>query len=296
MHLYYTTAALAAAIVLMAALAWRRQRLAAVRARLMREAMRNRDFTFRLPDDSPLPGDRELQAALNETCAEVGRLMAQSEVESWQRLARVLTHEIMNAVAPIQSIAQAYMASPAVKGTPMEEGIRAIYDTSRSLSAFVASYRKLTQLQKPVMETVSVGRIAANLRQMYPDVMWHATLDDGDTVTADATMLVQVAVNIAKNAVEAGARNIGICTGNTGGDDDTGGHRTTMLLISNDGQPIPPDVAREMFVPFFTTKPSGSGIGLSLARQMMVAAGGDLLLLPTPRPGYHTTFAIVTNM
>lgn len=126
----------------------------------------------------------------------------------------------MNSIAPIQSITQAYTNSPLVKGTPLEEGMRAIYDTSNSLSAF-----------------------------------------------------------------EADATCIGIRLDNSGG--------CTRLLMSNDGEPIPPDAAREIFVPFFTTKKKGSGIGLSLARQMMMAQGGDLILADTPQPGYHTTFIMV---
>lgn len=254
-------------------------------ARPAREALRNRDFTFRLPVDGHLPGERELQATLNDTLAEVGRLMARREVESWQRLTRVLTHEIMNSIAPIQSIAQAYIDSGMVKNTPLEEGMRAIHDTSLSLSAFVDSYRKLTQLQTPDISEVCLRHIADNLRQLYPDMTWHVDMPANATARADAGMIHQVGVNLAKNAHEAGAANIGVrlnCDAND-----------VRLLVSNDGEPIPPDAAREIFVPFFTTKTSGSGIGLPLARQMMMSQGGDLLLADTPQPGYHTTFIII---
>ena len=281
MQTFYIIAIVALATALLMWL-WHRQRLLALRARLMREALRNRDFTFRLPSGSILPGERELQAALNDTVAETGRLLARGEVESWQRLTRVLTHEIMNSIAPIQSITQAYINSPLVKGTPLEEGMRAIYDTSNSLSAFVCSYRKLTQLQTPDIADVCLPNIADNLRLLYPDIAWHADIPADATTKADAGMIHQVVVNLAKNAIEAGATCIGIRIDNSGG--------CTRLLMSNDGEPIPPDAAREIFVPFFTTKKKGSGIGLSLARQMMMAQGGDLILADTPQPGYHTTF------
>lgn len=282
---YYIIALLALAMAILLLWLWRRQRLLAVRAQLMREALHNRDFTFRLPVDSRLPGERALQAALNDTLAEVGRLMARSEVESWQRLTRVLTHEIMNSIAPIQSIAQAYIDSGMVKDTPLEEGMRAIHDTSLSLSAFVDSYRKLTQLQTPDISEVCLRHIADNLRQLYPDMTWHVDMPANATARADAGMIHQVGVNLAKNAHEAGAANIGVrlnCDAND-----------VRLLISNDGEPIPPDAAREIFVPFFTTKRTGTGIGLPLARQMMMSQGGDLLLADTPQPGYHTTFIII---
>lgn len=251
----------------------------------MREALRNRDFMFRLPTDGIMPGERDLQTMLNDMGGEINQLMARSEVESWQRLTRVLTHEIMNAVTPIQSITQAYMASTMVKQTPLEEGIRAIYDTTRSLSAFVESYRKMTQLQAVTIEEIELERMVANLKSLYPKLSWHVDLGAIRTLRADASMMHQVLTNIVKNAVEAGAHDISLTV--------TADAGYTQLLISNNGSPIPAEVAREVFVPFFTTKRSGSGIGLSLARQMMMAQGGNLTLANTPQPGCHTTFVII---
>ena len=250
----------------------------------MREALRNRDFMFRLPTDSIMPGERDLQKMLNEMGGEINKLMACSEVESWQRLTRVLTHEIMNAVTPIQSITQAYIGSKMVKGTPLEEGIQAIYDTSRSLSAFVESYRKMTQLQTVSFEEIDLQRLVSNLQALYPTLAWHMDINDMQTLRADASMMHQVLTNIVKNAAEAGAHNIDICARRT--------DQCTQLLISNDGTPIAAEVAREVFVPFFTTKRTGSGIGLSLSRQMMMAQGGDLALAERPQAGYHATFVV----
>lgn len=103
-------------------------------------------------------------------------------------------------------------------------------------------------------------------------------------VSADSGLMRQVLVNLVKNAVEAGARNIDIRVGT---DEDL-----VQMLVSNDAPHIPPEVAREIFVPFFTTKSSGSGIGLPLARQMMLAQDGNLSLADTPVVGYHTTFVV----
>lgn len=271
--------------ILLLLLLWlyRRQRLLSTRVRLMREALRNRDFTFRLPTDSHLPGERDLQMALNDMSGEIKQLIAHNEVESWQRLTRVLTHEIMNAIAPISSITQAYITSPLVKGTTLEEGMQAIHDTTRSLQTFVENYRKLTQLQPANIEPVNLARLVDSMKALYPDIEWHTYVDASvaNTVKADAGMLRQVTVNIIKNAIEAGAQRIDLHTDNH-----------TRLLISNDAPPIAPDVAREIFIPFFTTKSNGSGIGLSLARQMMMAQDGGLWLADTPVAGYHTTFII----
>ncbi len=264
---------------------WRHQRKLSLRVKLMREALRNHDFMFRLPTKRMLPGDRDLHGALNEMFGEINHLLARNEVESWQRLTRVLTHEIMNAMTPISSITQVYIDSPLVKGTPLEEGMRAIYDTSLSLQTFVESYRKLTQLQAPHVGKVVLNDLLSTVCTLYPNVEWHINLEDKLlTVSADSGLMRQVLVNIVKNAVEAGACNIDIRVAKN--------EDVAQMFVSNDAPHILPEVAREIFVPFFTTKSSGSGIGLSLARQMMLAQDGNLTLADTPVAGYHTTFVV----
>ncbi len=264
---------------------WRHQRKLSLRVKLMREALRNHDFMFRLPTKRMLPGDRDLHGALNEMFGEINHLLARNEVESWQRLTRVLTHEIMNAMTPISSITQVYIDSPLVKGTPLEEGMGAIYDTSLSLQTFVESYRKLTQLQAPHVGKVVLNDLLSTVCTLYPNVEWHINLEDKLlTVSADSGLMRQVLVNIVKNAVEAGACNIDIRVAKN--------EDVAQMFVSNDAPHILPEVAREIFVPFFTTKSSGSGIGLSLARQMMLAQDGNLTLADTPVAGYHTTFVV----
>ena len=259
----------------------------------MREAVRNREFTFSLPTKGLFFGERALQEALNDIGQEVNKLVAQNEVESWQRLTRVLTHEIMNATTPIQSISQAYLSNPKIKGTVYEEGIRAIFETSTGLASFVDSYRKLTQLQKPVLEEVGIGNLISSIKTLYPDLEWKVSLPPFTTMRVDENMLRQVLINLVKNAVEAGAKMIyvrysgSLPTGEGGGGD--------RLFISNDGDPIPADVRREIFVPFFTTKRSGSGIGLSLSRQMMMMQGMNIVLADTPVSGCHVSFLITKS-
>ena len=284
---------------------FRHQCLLRDRAYLMREAVRNREFTFSLPTKGLFFGERALQEALNDIGQDVSKLVAQNEVESWQRLTRVLTHEIMNATTPIQSISQAYLSNPKIKGTLYEEGIRAIYETSTGLASFVDSYRKLTQLQKPVLADVPLGAFISSIKSLFPDLEWKVSMPAFTTMQADENMLRQVVINLVKNAVEAGAKTIDIrysltpnphlkvdflnapapsLRGRAGGE--------AVLFISNDGAPIPPDVRREIFVPFFTTKRSGSGIGLSLSRQMLMMQGMNIVLADTPVSGCHVTFVI----
>ena len=292
MNPYYIISALVILIVAILLWQWRHQRLLALRARLMREALRNRDFTFRLPTDRLLPGERELQSTLNDMGSEINRLLARNEVESWQRLTRVLTHEIMNAVAPIQSITQAYIGSPLVKDTPLEEGMRAIYDTSLGLSTFVDIYRKLTQLQPADIQSLNLPQFINTIKTLYPEVEWHINLSGVTTVDTDHGMFRQVITNIVKNAIEAGAHTIDISIINNGSSNADGHKNNIRLLISNDGQLISPEESREIFIPFFTTKETGQGIGLSLARQMMIACHGNLWLADRPVVGYHTTFIL----
>ncbi len=244
---------------------FRHQRRLKARAFLMREAVRNGDYAFRLPTSGLLPGERALQQALNDMQGDIARLVARHEVESWQKLTRVLTHEIMNATAPISSICQAYLSNPQIKGSEYEEGIQAIHDTSKSLTNFVDSYRKLTQLQAPVVEPLPLASFLESIRALYPD----------------RNMLRQVFINLTKNAIEAHATDIDVRMSQ---------NERPILLFSNNGAPIPADVAREIFIPFFTTKSSGTGIGLSLSRQMLMMQNIELGLADTSISGYHVTF------
>ena len=272
---------------------WRHQRSLKVRAHLMQEAIRNRDFTFRLPTDGLLPGERAMQDTLNQLGETIRQQVNQNEVESWERLTRVLTHEIMNATAPVSSISQSLLGRSDVKGTPLEEGIRAIFTTSQHLNTFVDSYRKLSQLQEPALEDVRLSALLHDIQLLYPDLSWQCVVADDVVVSADPNMLRQILINLVKNAIEAGASHISIENqGDRSRDSDENHGPVPLILISNDGQPIPAEARKSIFVPFFTTKRTGSGIGLSLSRRMMIQQGGSLSLLDQPQSGYHTTFSL----
>lgn len=265
---------------------WRHQRKLKLRAHLMKEAIRNQDFSFRLPTNDLLPGERAMQEALNELGENVRQQMNKNEVESWERLTRVLTHEMMNATAPITSISQSLLSRQDVKGTPLEDGIKAIYDTSRHLSDFVTNYRKMSELEKPVLAEVSLRLMLDELQKTYQQLTWTINVPADTIVHADKGMLRQILMNLTKNAIEAEATRIMIETTNT--------HHPSpiTLLIGNDGTPIPAENRQSLFVPFFTTKRTGSGIGLSLSRRMMIQQGGMLDLAEKNLPGCHVTFVL----
>ena len=282
------------------AYAYRHQCLLRERAQIMRDAIRHRDFSFRLPTRGLFFGEKALQEALNDMGQDIQKQVAHSEVESWQKLTRVLTHEIMNAITPIQSISQAYLKNLDISSSPYEEGIRAIHDTSTGLMAFVESYRKLTQLQEPVISDVNLLDFAKRIASLYPDLAWEIDIPADFVLQADENLLRQVFINLTKNAIEAEAKTIGLTPTLSKGEGaihpsfggDGGGWG---VLFSNDGHVIPLDVAQEIFIPFFTTKPSGTGIGLSLSRQILMMQGMTLSLAENPQRGYNVTFIIEKN-
>ena len=291
----------------------RHQRSLRQRAYLMREAIRNRDWSFRLNTRGLTSGERAMQETLNDLGEVIHQQVNQREVESWERLTRVLTHEIMNATAPIASISQSLLRRDDVVGTPLEAGIRSISATATRLTTFVESYRKLAQLQQPKPEDVQLDAFFAEVQRLFPQLTWEIVGMEDITIYTDPVLLQQVVVNLVKNAVEAGARKVRVdsppalpcregaeciglderylpskviapsLTGRAGGE---------SFFISNDGAPIPASDRDSIFIPFFTTKHGGTGIGLALSRQIMMRQGGDLELMDQPETGYTVTFKL----
>lgn len=258
----------------------RHQRRMTRRAWLMLEAIKNRDFSFRLPTRGLLPGERAMQEALNDLGGQLARLLRENEVENWRKMARVMTHEIMNNIAPIASISQSLTERPDIQGTPLEPAVQTIYDTSQHLTALVEDFRMLTMRREQHPTSVGLARMADAVSALFPTLQWYISLPEDLTVKTDEGMLRQTLTNMAKNAKEAGAKTIGIRW--------QGG----ALMMSNDGSPIPAELEQEIFTPFFTTKRGGSGIGLALSRQLMVMQGGDLSLETPPERGFTVTFRI----
>ncbi len=259
---------------------YRHQRILRDRAEIMLAAIPKLDLQCRRPTRGRVFGERAMQQTLNDMGKEINMLVAQNEVESWQRLTRVLTHEIMNAIAPIQCISQVYMDNPDIKGTRYEEGIRAIHKTSMGLTSFVSSYRMLTQLQKPHPAPMMLAPFLQQIATLYPQLEWSIAVPEDLQIKADEHLLHQVFINMTKNALDADAHRMDIRL------------ETDVFYVSNDGHPIPLDARREIFVPFFTTKRTGSGIGLSLSRQILTIQGMTLSLADRPIPGFNVTFEI----
>ena len=287
------------AIAIVFYLLWHHQHKLKLRAYLMSESIRNRDFSFRLSSKGLLPGERAMQESLYDMGQEVRQLVNQNEVESWEKLTRVLTHEIMNSAAPIASIANSMLQRQDVVGTPLEEGIRAIHSTAARLNSFVENYRKMSEGHTAVPEDIELSSFVKDLTALFPELNWSIQVPEVCKVRTDASMLHQVLVNMIKNAVEADAKRMELRVEKAESaprlqmrPGETGTPNHVNIIVSNDGQPIPPHVRSSMFVPFFTTKVTGRGIGLSLSRQFIVKQGGTLELMDTPIPSYVSSFRV----
>ena len=282
------TSVIVAGAIIVAALGlwfWRHQRSLVRRAHIMQEAIRNHDLTFQLPTRHMFSGERALQETLNQLGEHIREQVNLGEVESWEKLTRVLTHEIMNATAPIASISQSMLHHPAVKGSELEEGINAIHNTVVHLNSFVDGYRKYSELQKPVPQPVDLSAVASEVQQLFQDVEWHITMPQALEIKTDPNLLRQILINLVKNAIEAGAKSLGM-------ECEQGADGRVLLYVSNNGELIPADARSSIFIPFFTTKRKGNGIGLSLSRRLLTIQGGMMSLLDHPRAGFHTTFLL----
>ena len=168
---------------------WHHQHKLKHRARLMQEAIHNRDFTLRLPTNFLFSGERALMQTLNQLGEHVREQVNLGEVESWEKLTRVLTHEIMNATAPIASISQSMLHSPAIKESGLEEGILAIHNTVQHLNSFVDGYRKYSELQKPKPQQVDLIEVINEVQSLYQDLTWKNALPESAMIETDPNLL-----------------------------------------------------------------------------------------------------------
>lgn len=222
------------------------------------------------------------------------------EIDSWMKLTRVLTHEIMNSVTPITSLSDTLLQRVGTGQLPpdeMQEGLQTIRTTSKALLDFVESYRRFTHLPTPTPHVFAVApflqQMAGLARHQSPDALFciEVTTEPDDLLLyADENLLSQVLTNLLKNAVQAlESRPAGSPSGLIRLRAYTDASEAVFIEVSNNGPAIPADVADHIFIPFFTTKEEGCGIGLSISRQIMRLNGGQLHLLP----GLPVTFRLV---
>lgn len=237
--------------------------------------------------------DKQLRIiALND----INHELDEREIDSWIRLTRVLTHEMMNSLTPVTSLSETLLSLPGAQADEeLRQGLETIRTTGKGLVNFVMSYRKLTRLPSPEPTLFDVHPFLLRMVQLaehqHPCPNIRITLEavpEDLMVFADESMLAQVMTNLLKNAIHAIGTSVeGEIRLRAYVDDQDMIH----IEVSNNGPEITPEMAEQIFIPFFTTKEDGSGIGLSLSKQMMRLQGGSIALLPYKDE--WTTFAII---
>lgn len=233
------------------------------------DAMEDGELNFHFKENTCL------NRALNRIRGIFERRSAVDETNSWSKLFRVMTHEIMNTVAPIASLSDALTQADDVD---MKAGLETISASSKDLIRFVESYRNLSQVAPPVRQAVMVDDMMhrvlslnmVKVAEQGASLSYQANTPDL-LIYADEGQLMQVFNNLIKNAVQAGATIIRV-TADLNRDDQT------VIRVINNGKAIPLRQIEDIFLPFYTTKPNGTGIGLSLSRQIMLRHNGDLRL------------------
>ena len=208
---------------------------------------------------------------------DISREIAENEQESWSKLIRVLTHEIMNTVTPIASLSETLLKFDNVDGE-VKNGLNTISQSSRGLIKFVDTYRNLTRVAMPSKRAFYFKELADRVINLTREqalasgaVCTFIEKSDDVLLYADEGQITQILINLVKNAIQAEAKKVEITA-------EINNHEHIIINVSNDGRPISKESQEEIFVPFYTTKQDGTGIGLSLSRQIMRLHNGNLNL------------------
>ncbi len=268
--------------------------------RLVKVKIKDKDIQLSLKSTRFITPDEEFQLL---TIQDIKAEVEQTELDSWIKLIRVLTHEIMNTIAPITSLSETILGYYKKEGTDQcsektiastVKGLEIIQDRGKGLMNFVDSYRKLTRLPKPNKKIIQISDLFGKLIPLITNIV-DSQVEISPTVEpenleifADSEQISQVIINLCKNSIEAlkDIENGKISL--QGKVSDSG---KTQIIITDNGPGIAEENIDKIFIPFFTTKESGSGVGLSLSRQIMQLHGGSLTARSAPD---ETTSMIIT--
>ena len=252
--------------------------------------------------------------------SDVSHELSNQEVDSWIKLIRVLTHEIMNTITPVTSLSETLLTR-VTEDKDLKQGLETIHKTGTELLAFVNNYRRFTHVPQPQPALFYVEPFLERMAMLCNHEVEIEVSPKDLLVYADESLLSHVVTNLLKNAVEAfnGQEKLSAernkQDGNVQGRNKqecrsadlqsaaskkafirlqayANAQESIIIDVSNNAGLIPEDVASHIFIPFFTTKPEGSGIGLSLSRQIMRVSGGSLSLHQDKAQGI-TTFRII---
>ena len=238
--------------------------------------------------------------------SDVSHELSNQEVDSWIQLIRVLTHEIMNTITPVTSLSETLLTR-VTEDKDLKQGLETIHKTGTELLAFVNNYRRFTHVPQPQPALFYVEPFLERMALLCNHEVEISVSPKDLLVYADESLLSHVVTNLLKNAVEAFREKEREDKQECRSADlqSVASKKTFIRLkayanvqesiiidVSNNAGLIPEDVASHIFIPFFTTKPEGSGIGLSLSRQIMRVSGGSLSLHQDKEQGI-TTFRII---
>lgn len=212
--------------------------------------------------------------------------LEEQELEAWQKLISVLTHEIMNSVTPITSLTSTTLeiiknqqSGEAIEMNDIEEALQAIERRSKGLLHFVDVYKNLTRSSKPKLQEVYLEPLIHDILRLFKNQLIQknirliVNIPDTFKLTIDSDLIEQVIINLVLNAIDAvKEKQEGIITIQSG----VSNNARLTLEISDNGNGISTDNLDKIFIPFFTTKEKGSGIGLSLCRQIMRLHNGTI--------------------
>ena len=248
----------------------------------MMDALEDGEMNFRFRDNS------SLNRALNRIRGIFKRRTAVDEAASWSKLFRVMTHEIMNTVAPIASLSDALSKDDSLD---VKAGLETISSSSKDLIRFVESYRSMMKQAPPIRKAVMVDDLMERILNLNQTrlkeqgiTLTYTSKTQDLLIFIDESQIIQVINNLIKNAVQAEANSIRISA-------ELNSEDRTIISVTNNGKPVPLHQHDEIFVPFYTTKPNGTGIGLSLSRQIMLKHNGSISLVQSDKN--TTTFALV---
>ena len=238
--------------------------------------------------------------------SDVSHELSNQEVDSWIKLIRVLTHEIMNTITPVTSLSETLLTR-VTEDKDLKQGLETIHKTGTELLAFVNNYRRFTHVPQPQPALFYVEPFLERMALLCNHEVEIEVSPKDLLVYADESLLSHVVTNLLKNAVEAfkekeredkqecrsaDLQSVASKKAFIRLKAYANAQESIIIDVSNNAGLIPEDVASHIFIPFFTTKPEGSGIGLSLSRQIMRVSGGSLSLHQDKEQGI-TTFRII---
>ncbi len=256
--------------------AWYVRRKDIQKVAYMMDALEDGELNFRFQDKN------RFNRTLNRIRTIFEKQRQEHEQDSWTKLIRVLTHEIMNTVSPIASLSDAMAKSVDENGRSeldVKAGLETISDSAKNLIGFVQTYRQLSGVARPVRKALDLQELMDGVISLNREYLLSCGAactyrpEEKDLmIFADEGQISQILINLIKNALQAGAKQIDL-SARMGKDDEV------IVEVANDGEPIPPSAQEQIFIPFYTTKAEGSGIGLSISRQIMRNHNGSIVLL-----------------